>query len=94
MKLLISRSVTSARFRCLRRIAPLATSIRLLYGVLRHGGYIYELQTKHSILRSRYGPQNLDRIDQATAEIDGREIANTINVKAQFDWPRFLFDSG
>ena len=85
MKLLISRSGNFCAIRYLRRIALLATSIQLLYRVLRHRGYIYELQTKHSIFRSWYGAQNLNRIDQATAEIDGREIGNTINVKAQFD---------
>jgi hypothetical protein len=53
-----------------------ATAIRLLCRVLRRRGHTYELQTKHGILRSRYGPQNLNRIDQATAEIDGREIGN------------------
>jgi IS30 family transposase len=53
-----------------------ATTIRLLCRVLRRRGNTYELQTKHGILRSLYGPQNLNRIDQATAEADGREIGN------------------
>src|SRR2546421_9225213 len=34
----------------------------------------YELQAKYGILQSRYGAQNLNRIDQCTAETDGKEL--------------------
>jgi hypothetical protein len=39
------------------------TTIRVLARILRRRGNSYELQTKHSILRSRYRAQNLNRID-------------------------------
>jgi hypothetical protein len=35
-----------------------------------------ELQTKHGILQSRYGHQNLNRIDPCTVEQDAKELGN------------------
>jgi hypothetical protein len=53
-----------------------ATTMRILTRVLRRVGHLYELQTKHGILQSRYGPQNLNRINQYTAEQDAKELDN------------------
>ena len=40
-----------------------ATLMRILARVLQRYGHLYELQTKHSILHSRYGAQNLNQVD-------------------------------
>ena len=40
-----------------------ATMMRVLARVLRRRGHTYELQTKYGILKSRYGAQNLNRVD-------------------------------
>lgn len=53
-----------------------AATMRILARVLRRRGHTYELQTKHGILQSKYGAQNLNRIDQCTAEQDGKEVGN------------------
>jgi hypothetical protein len=53
-----------------------AATMRVLARVLRRCGHTYELQTKHGILQSRYGAQNLNRIDQCTAEHDAKELGN------------------
>ena len=53
-----------------------AATMRILARVLRRVGHLYELQTKHGVLQSRYGPQNLNRIDQCTAEQDAKELGN------------------
>jgi len=54
-----------------------ATTMRILVRVLRRCGHPYELQTKYGILKSKYGAQNLNRIDQCTAEEDGKELGNS-----------------
>jgi hypothetical protein len=54
-----------------------ATTMRVLARVLRRRGHTYELQTKYGILQSRYGAQNLNRIDQCTAEEDGKELGDS-----------------
>ena len=46
-----------------------AAIMRILVQVLRRVSRLYELQTKHSILQSRYSPQNVNRIDQCTARL-------------------------
>jgi hypothetical protein len=53
-----------------------ATTMRILARILRRCGHLYEIQTKYGILHSRYGAQNLNRIDQCTAEEDGKELGN------------------
>jgi hypothetical protein len=53
-----------------------ATAIRILARVLRRYGYLYELQTKYGILQSRYGAQNLNRLNPYTAEQDGTKLGN------------------
>jgi hypothetical protein len=47
--------------------------MRVLARVLRRRGHTYELQTKYGILQSKYGAQNLNRIDQRKAEEDSKE---------------------
>ena len=54
-----------------------ATTMRILVRVLRRHGHTYELQTKYGILKSKYGAQNLNRIDQCTAEEDGKELGDS-----------------
>jgi hypothetical protein len=53
-----------------------ATAMRILARVLRRYGYLYELQTKYGILQSRYGAQNLNRLNPCTAEQDKTELGN------------------
>ncbi len=53
-----------------------AATMRVLARVLRRCGHTYELQTKYGILQSKYGAQNLNRIDQCTAGQDGEELGN------------------
>jgi hypothetical protein len=50
-----------------------ASSIRILAQVLRRCGH---LQTKHSILQSKYGVPDLNQIDQCTAEQDAAQLGN------------------
>jgi len=42
------------------------TTMRVLARVLRRRGHTYELQTKYDILQSKYGAQNLNRINRYT----------------------------
>jgi hypothetical protein len=51
-----------------------ATSMRILARVLRRYGHLYMLQTKYGILQSKYGAQNLNQIDQCTAEQDAAQL--------------------
>lgn len=51
--------------------------MRTLARVLRRRRYTYELWTKHGILQSKYRAQNLDHIDQYTAEEDDKEWGTT-----------------
>jgi hypothetical protein len=61
----------------LKKDRPGGTStMRILARVLQRVGHLYELQTKRDILQSRYGVQNLNRIDQCTAEEDGKELGD------------------
>jgi hypothetical protein len=53
-----------------------AAAMRVLIRVLRRYGHVYELQIKYGILQSKYGTQNLNRINQCTAEQDGEELDN------------------
>jgi transposase InsO family protein len=53
-----------------------AATMRVLVRVLRRCGHTYELQTKYGILQSKYGAQNLNRIDQCTARQDSEELGN------------------
>jgi hypothetical protein len=52
------------------------TIIRVLARVLRRRGHTYELQIKHGILQSKYGAQNLTRIDQCIVKDDGKELGD------------------
>lgn len=66
-----SSQATIVLLRYLRRIDPaVLTTMRVL-------GHTYELQTKYDILQSKYGAQNLNRIDQCTAEEDGKELGDS-----------------
>jgi len=53
-----------------------ASATRVFYRVLQRRGHLYTFQTKHGILCSRCTVKNLNQIDQATAEVDAREIGN------------------
>jgi hypothetical protein len=54
-----------------------ASATRIFYRVLRRRVHLYTLQSKHSILCSSYAAKTLSQIDQATAEVDAREIGNS-----------------
>ena len=53
-----------------------ATSMRILARVLRRYGHLYMLQTKYGNLQSKYGAQDLNQIDQCTAEQDAAQLDN------------------
>lgn len=70
------RLLASTRKTCMMPCKSNSTSMRILVRVLRRCGHLYVLQTKYGILQSKYGAQNLNQIDQCTAEQDAAQLGD------------------